>query len=147
MLLQPTGSVLGWLHIKWAGPSAAWTGLCCKHPWDQLLQPLFVLSSGILCTCYMQMQLHFSMYIFLVWHPPTSAPHPDLQAVFPCPQGLWWICWQQCIPWASQWCSALWGCGIHWGCGLSLVWEQVSRSHLSGCWEYRSQEAVRSLGI
>ena len=115
MLLQPTGSVLGWLHIKWAGPSAAWTGLCCKHQWDRLPQPLFVLSSGTLCIC--KCSCIFPCTFSWSDIPPTSPPHPDLQALSPCPRGLWWVCWQQCIPWASQWC-----CIVRMWYPLSLWW-------------------------
>ena len=49
-----TGSVLGWLHIAWAGPSLAWTGLCRGCPRHRLPQPPFVLSFGIFPTRLMQ---------------------------------------------------------------------------------------------
>ena len=36
------------------------TWLCCMHPWDQLPQPQFVLSSGILCAHHMDYFAWFS---------------------------------------------------------------------------------------
>ena len=76
VLLQPTVSVLGWLHTEWAGSSAAWTGLCCKHPQDRSPQPPFVLSSGILHTGHMEMQLHSSHVHF-----PRFLPEHYLRVV------------------------------------------------------------------
>ena len=87
MLLQPIGSVLGWLHIKWAGPSAAWTGLCCKHPWDRLPQPLFVLSSGIATATFcsflwnpLYMSYANAAAFFYVHFPglTSTPPHPHI---------------------------------------------------------------------
>ena len=70
---NPLGQYSGWLYIARAGPLAAWIGPSCMHPWDRLLQSLNVVSSGILYTHHMQMQLHFHMCIFPVWIPLCFA--------------------------------------------------------------------------
>ena len=45
--------------------------------------------------------------------------------------------WQQCVPWGSQRCSALWGCCIHSASGgFSMVWEYLLRICRSSLREY-----------
>ena len=105
--------LLGWFPIAWAGPSGAWTGLCCMHPEvdchsHYLLFPLESFVHILKYNCIFPCAFSWSEPD----PPPPPPPHthtlPTCRECILVFQGLWWASWQQYSPWAFQRSSIKW---------------------------------------